>query len=250
MNKATQGILATIVGLGSACGSGDSCIAEGTMILSPSGLVSIESLRVGDRVYALDVSSHALVETSITEIRSAKRECVAVGLGGEDRLRCTPDHPLYDPEAEVYAPASEWIEGRRGRLLRVTDDGVSEEIVVQDKVVHSGVFEVFDLSVASEHHNYVAGGVLVHNKSAPIESGLPTLTGPSVGTGDDTESTGGQSSTSGGTQGDASGSSSGSSTGDGSSGTAASSSGTAGSSSGSEGSGTGTGTAGSTSTAG
>lgn len=236
MNKVSQGILVAVVGLGSACVE-DSCIAEGTMILVPSGLVLIESLRVGDRVYAFDVSTHGLVETAITAIRSAKRECVAAGLGGGDSLRCTPNHPLYDPEEGVYAPASEWIEGRRGRLLRVTSEGSPEEIGVEDKVVYAGVFEVFDLSVESEHHNYVAGGVLVHNKTSPDDTGNPysTLSGQS-GTGEDTDTTGGQSSTLGDAGTEPSGSSSG--------GTSSSSSGTVGTSSGSGGSGTRSGSSG------
>lgn len=247
MNKVTQGILVATVGLGSACELGsDNCIAQGTMILVPSGLVPIESLRVGDHVYALDVSTNVLVETSVTEIRSAKRECIAAGLGGGDSLRCTPNHPLYDPEEGVYAPASDWIEGRRGRLLRVTLDGSPQELSIQDKVVHSGVFEVFDLSVESEHHNYVAAGVLVHNKSPPFESMGPPLSGTTGGTGGGTDSTGGQSSTTG----DAGMDTSGPSSGVGSSGTEASSSGTIGSSSGSGGSNKDTGSSGTSASSG
>jgi len=233
MNKLNQGILVAVVGLSSACiREEDSCIAEGTMIRVPSGLVPIESLRVGDLVFALDLSTNVLVKTSITEIRSAKRECVAAGLGGGDRLRCTPTHPLYDPEQGVYAPASEWIEGRRSRLLRVPPDGSPHEINVQGEIVHAGVFEVFDLSVESEHHNYVAAGVLVHNKTFDdtLDPGL-TMSGTSSGT----DSTGDQSSTGGDTTGEPTGSSSG---------TAGSSSGTTGSTSGSGGSDSGTGSSG------
>ncbi len=237
MNRLNQGILVAVVGMSSACIWEDSCIAEGTMIRVPSGLVPIESLRVGDLVYALDLSTHRLVKTSITEIRSAKRECIAAGLGGGDSLRCTPTHPLYDPEEGVYAPASEWIEGRRRRLLRVPPDGSPHEISVHDKIVHCGVFEVFDLSVESEHHNYVAAGVLVHNKT--IDDTLNpelTLSGTSSGTEGDTDTTGDQSSTGGDTTGEPTGSSSG---------TAGSSSGTTSSTSGSGGSGSGTGASGS-----
>lgn len=183
MKKLNRAALVAFIGLGAAC-PGDSCIAEGTLVLVPSGLVRIETLRVGDLVYALDVATGELVETAITGIRSSKRECVGVALGEAEPLRCTPDHPLYDPDGEAYAPASEWIEGRRTRLLRVNRDGTPQAESVAHKTVHAGVFEVFDLCVASEHHNYVAGGVLVHNKSLVEETESASF--GSTGDNDDT----------------------------------------------------------------
>ncbi|MEM6992734.1 MAG: Hint domain-containing protein [Myxococcota bacterium] len=224
MKKTTQAALVALLGP-LACGS-DSCIAEGTWILAPSGLLRIESLRAGDLVYAVDVSTGMLVETSITAIRSSKRECIALGLSGGRRLRCTPDHPLFDPEARVYAPASEWVEGRRARLLSVMPDDTPKALDLSETIVDAGVFEVFDLSVASEHHNYVADAVLVHNKRYTGSDAGATFTTQAIGTigePDDSDDDG-----TGETSGDAADSDSGMATG-GTSETASSDSGSAGS---------------------
>lgn len=164
--------LVAAICLGTACataGEGDSgddsfCVAHGGLVLVPSGHRAIETLRVGDIVYAWDTATNMLVETPVTAIRSARRECVAVEADGQAALICTPDHPLYDPQSGDYAPASEWVEGRRTQLLRVDSEGARLTEVGAMRI-HAGVFEVYDITVQSVHHNFVAGGILVHNKS-------------------------------------------------------------------------------------
>ncbi|MEM6992208.1 MAG: Hint domain-containing protein [Myxococcota bacterium] len=160
--------LVLALSLGSACAAnGDeefSCVASGSLVRCPSGARPIEALRVGDSIYALDTANRTLVETRITVVRSAHRECVALHVDGDHALVCTPDHPLYDPETDEYAPASEWVEGRRSRLLRLDAEGARVAAIVTTRT-HAGVFEVFDLTVESQHHNFIAADVLVHNKS-------------------------------------------------------------------------------------
>lgn len=141
----------------------DTCIAAGTSVAAPGGIRRIEDLRVGDEIYAYDRETSAFVATEIVAIVSAKRECAALDFGTR-QLRCTSTHPLFDPAAQEYAPAAEWIEGRRSQLLDLRD---GEARTVTVTAVHSyvGTLPVYDLTVKSPLHNFVAGGLLVHNKS-------------------------------------------------------------------------------------
>ncbi len=139
-----------------------SCVAEGIEVLTPNGAVAIERLALGDAIFAYDPDSNALVVTEVTGVRAATRPCVRLKAGSH-AVVCTHDHPLYCPDEGVYAEAAEWVEGRRTRVLLIADDGRAEIATV--RVVEEGTRRVFDIAVGHDLHNFVAGGVLVHNKS-------------------------------------------------------------------------------------
>lgn len=52
--------------------------------------------------------------------------------------------------------------------MLVSDEGAPRTALVQQREVAAGVAEVFDLTVQHELHNFVAAGLLVHNKSPAI----------------------------------------------------------------------------------
>jgi len=167
----------------------DSCIAEGSLVATPDGLRAIESLMVGGRVLSLDPETGESVVTRITRIVSARRECVALRFG-PTTLRCTPTHPIFDPTDGVFAPASEWVEGRRTALL--AED--RRRVLVDTVLLDGGLLRVFDITVAHPLHNFIVEGVLVHNKSYDDPTtGLPpglTATDTDGSTGEGTSSTG------------------------------------------------------------
>ena len=154
--------------LGCAGGDADddrnpTCVAAGTRVGAPPGAVRIESIRPGTVVFAVDPGTGERVATEVTAVRKARRECIRLVAGGT-ALICTPDHPLYDPDAAVYAPASDWVEGKRGRLCLVDTTGTRIRAV--DSVqAYAGVYDVYDITVAHELHNFIADGILAHNKS-------------------------------------------------------------------------------------
>jgi hypothetical protein len=96
-------------------------------------------------------------------------------------LRCTTDHPLYDPVAKAWAPAGDWALGQRSALLLVADEHAARVVHVERRLVADGVEEVIDLTVEHELHNFIAGDVLVHNKSIRLTC---ELDGGVVGSGD------------------------------------------------------------------
>jgi hypothetical protein len=180
------------IALASACYTTDSCVAEGTQVSTPLGLRAIESLRVGDEVWAVDPRTGERVATTIVAIKSAVRECLALRLEGAESLVCTPDHPIYVAEAGTFMPAVSFLEGKARQVLRVDERGARAQ-TVRAVLTGVGLRRVFDITVESEHHDFIADGVLVHNKSDPdLCDPLPVTTSPEciASTSDDTSTPG------------------------------------------------------------
>jgi len=158
-------LMVSLSGMG-ALVSCSSCVAAGSWVQTPGGLRRIETLNVGDAVFCVDVVRGERIETTVTAVRSAMRECVSLQLG-DTVLVCTSDHPLYDPDAALWAPAGDWALGQRKRLLRF--DGVrlvSGEVL--EAAAFAGVNTVYDLTVAHSAHTFIAEGVVVHNKEPVV----------------------------------------------------------------------------------
>jgi hypothetical protein len=140
-------------------------VGASTLVRTPSGPRRLGDLVLGDEVLAFSVESGELVAAHIVGMRFAQRECMKiVHSGGE--LVCTPDHPIYCPESGEYEPASRWVDGVRRSVLLVAEGpaaAAEAEIVETESFV--GMHEVIDITVDAPMHNFVAGGVLVHNKT-------------------------------------------------------------------------------------
>jgi hypothetical protein len=150
------------------------------MVDTPDGPRPIEGLRVGDIVRAIDTATRMFVDAPVVRVTSSRRECVAL-LVGDVWLRCTPDHPLFDPDSNGFRPAGLWIEGRARRVLRVVD-GVTMEVDVEHAKIDGGMEDVFDLTVGGAHPTFVAAGVVVHNKTVPDPwEYMESMEGPTVG---------------------------------------------------------------------
>ncbi len=156
--------LAVVLGTaGAAC-----CVAKGTRVRTKRGERLVEALEVGDEVTCVDPVTQARVSSTLTATRTAHRECVTLQTS-RGALRCTTDHPLYDPDSTTWADAGDWVLGKRTALLWVPEDDAAP---LERVVVHPGASvtleQVFDLTVEHELHDFVANGLLVHNKSPPL----------------------------------------------------------------------------------
>ncbi|XXX72677.1 Hint domain-containing protein [Sorangium sp. So ce134] len=130
----------------------------------------IERIRIGDWVLAYDVEAGVVVSAPVLRTFAHERQD-----GGDSiiringALRATSNHPFY----------------ANGRWVSAGELGVSDELLVLEPSTEGGVpmaqaGVVSSLYVESEreatynltvgtHHNYFAGGVLVHNKPPCLE---------------------------------------------------------------------------------
>ncbi len=148
-----------------------SCVAAGSNVLAESGLVLIEDLRIGDLIYSVNEESGARELSAIVAIKKSTREVGSVALMGHT-LCMTSDHPVYDPETKTYAPAGDWFIGKRTQLALIADGGLLSNHAVEERQLFVKMSDVYDLSVASSFHNFVAEGILVHNKLPDVSYDL------------------------------------------------------------------------------
>ena len=135
----------------------------GTIVLAGVGKVAIETLEVGDYVWAWDeetgdVRLKLVVETYVNETD----ELTHVWVNGEE-ITTTPGHPFYSP-IKGWTDAAKL---RAGDILVL----VNGEYVVVEKVQHElleSPVKVYNFQVENYHTYYVSdNGVLVHNTCKP-----------------------------------------------------------------------------------
>jgi len=131
------------------------CVARGTRIDTPDGPRAVESLEVGERVWAWDPDGQRRIAAPIEAIaHSTTEKTMQLGQRG---LRATPDHPIWTGAG--FEPLERV---RSGTALLASDGHVRAAQRAPEPI--TGSVEVYDLSVAWPH-TYFADGVLVHNKS-------------------------------------------------------------------------------------
>ena len=155
----------------SSCFEQNSCVARGTLVLTPRGPRPIEELAVGDSIYSVVEETGELVETRVTAIQTAEREVGTIQVSSTE-LRLTTDHPIYCPVEKLYAPAGDWLLGKRSALLMIEPRFGLQEVTAT--CTFSGIDTVYDITVEHRLHNFVANSIVVHNKSYYV----PTDAGP------------------------------------------------------------------------
>lgn len=166
-----------------------SCVAAGTPVATPDGWRPIEALRPGDPIYAVDVATGALVPALVAHTRSATRECVAIVDDRGAELLVTADHPVYAVDHAAFVDAGHFVLGR-ARTLLVIDDLAPERRATPRPAgpgrTFAGVHEVLDLGVTGDHPTFIAGGVVVHNKTVDCKATPSFCSGTATDTAADT----------------------------------------------------------------
>lgn len=147
------------------------CFVAGTPIDTPKGPVPIEQLELGDDVYAFDEGRQRLAVAKVVhKYRRDERAVRELTLKDGRTLHVSSTHPFYDAETGEYVEVGELKPGT-SLLERDPKHGLSTLAVrsVDDGPRRTTIYNI----EVSTHHNYFAGGVLVHNKSRAACLGGP-----------------------------------------------------------------------------
>lgn len=142
-------------------GGGGGCILKNTPVLTPSGYVPVQKLKVGDTVSSYDLSGGQLVNSTVISLSSTKVTNILDINNGA--LRLTPyDQPIYMKNSTYTG----WLRNP-GEL--VAGDYLINPVsgnwtFVTQILQSSGSFTVYDV-VTSGPNNYVANGFLLDIKS-------------------------------------------------------------------------------------
>ena len=141
-----------------SCKNGQ-CFVAGTLISTPLGLIPIEKIKAGDKVYSFDEDTKLVSENTVEEVFVRETtELVNINVGSET-IRSTLDHPFYVPQ-KGFKNA---VELRAGDvLLSINGDYVIIE-KIQHEILESPI-TVYNFRVANDHTYYVGSKSLgVHN---------------------------------------------------------------------------------------
>jgi hypothetical protein len=169
---------------------GFGCFEKGSRVATPDGSVPIESLEIGDTVFAFDERSATVVPRRVTatfihKVRASGRLSLADGRV----LRVTAEHPIYDADRRDYVRA-EQFDGNDSLVTLAETQGPQETFGSRTRATAAPALNltqtndagfvtlpelttVYNISVEGLE-NYFVEGVLVHNKSggaAPFGGG-------------------------------------------------------------------------------
>ena len=144
------------------------CVGEGTLIATPYGATLIECLQIGDIVISPDPLTNTTHFGRVTAIRTAFSQCLTFSLEGGGELVVTQEHPLWDPVAQKFKPAGKFTrsstvtvsDGQLGAMRQLSIVAISSQHVMK---------RVYDLTISSPAHTFIANGVVVHNKQPPFK---------------------------------------------------------------------------------
>ncbi|MFD9939829.1 polymorphic toxin-type HINT domain-containing protein [Nonomuraea sp. NPDC059023] len=149
---------------GSSSGGSCSSFTPDTPVLMGDGSRRrIDQVRIGDKVTATDPETGRTRPRTVvaTIISDGRKDLVEVGVG-DGTIVATANHPFWDEGAK------EWVRADRlrpGTVLRDEDGGT---VTVGSVRAFTRPQKVRNLTVATDHTYYVAGGdedVLVHNRN-------------------------------------------------------------------------------------
>lgn len=145
------------------------CFTGETMVSTPSGPRPIGDLQVGDAVVSIDVESKKPVVNRIAAVRQIPNQSYSRLENQNPPINVTDGHPFYSESKDLpadYRPISEIPED--ANLFKVNPNagptGILTPIARGCYVKQPGQATVFDLSMEGEPRNFIAEGILVHNK--------------------------------------------------------------------------------------
>ncbi len=144
--------------LGRACG----CVVAGTLVATPTGLVAIERLEVGDIVLAYDPETDEVVPQPVLDVITTEPKptynVVLRSANGETaQFEATDDHPWLNAAKEWRntdeLAAGDWLVAGNGERFEVIEVRLTGNIE-----------EAYTLTV-DKLHTYIIGeaGIIVHN---------------------------------------------------------------------------------------
>jgi RHS repeat-associated protein len=142
------------------------CVVAGTLVSTPTGLVAIEKMKVGDRVLAYDVATGKMAPKPVlnvikTEAKPTYNIVLRAKNGEIARFEATDDHPWLVAAKEWRTTSQlatgDWLIAADGERFEVVEIGLTGEVEIAYTLTVDGF------------QTYIIGevGIVVHNANCP-----------------------------------------------------------------------------------
>lgn len=149
-------VFAASSGCSSCC-----CFVKGTKILmTDSTTKEIQDIKPGDSVFSYDLDKKTLRKDTVTDTK-AHLETKDGYLLINNTLKVTCNHIMY--------VNNEWKKAHHIKKNDILLSSKGEQIVVHSLKTVSGTYDVYNLHLKNENHNFFADGLLAHNMAATIK---------------------------------------------------------------------------------
>ncbi len=155
-----------------SCETGPTCVSGDATILTKDGYVPVKSLKVGDYVMSYAFGQNILLQARIVGIKQGFGKCIQFRSDSGHTLKVTADHLVYSPETKTYKKASSWQFDGLSKVYIIEQNKLKIAIATISKI-DSKEIRVFDITVDSPFSNFIANGILVHNKTPPLNATPP-----------------------------------------------------------------------------
>jgi hypothetical protein len=129
------------------------------MVLTPTGTIPIEKIKVGDEIIGWNTQSRSRVTTRVVKTFVHYNSPTLSLLTKNGWVGTTANHPFWNGNA--------WVEA--GKLVPgssyIYDDNGNKQLVIA--AMKGADRTVYNLEVADATHDYFANSYLVHNKIMP-----------------------------------------------------------------------------------
>jgi hypothetical protein len=129
--------------------------------------MSAEKLNIGDEIYSYDFSQGRLIPAKIVNIRKGNERCVRFYVNSGSSLEVSIEHPIYSPETGTYEKALRWQSTELSEFYTFSQEKPTTAILTSMEISREKI-AVYDITVDSPFGNFIANGILVHNKTPPI----------------------------------------------------------------------------------
>jgi predicted lipid-binding transport protein (Tim44 family) len=150
-------LLLVIAPISSWARGGGGCLAEGTLVKTPTGWVAIERLKAGDSVWS--VIRGNLQRAQVQTLTAVQPEALMEIATGEEKIEVTPEHPVMVAPGE-YRLAG-WL--REGDTIFVAREGNIDPTLIQSVKRNRTRRPAYNLLV-SPGGTFITEGFVVHNK--------------------------------------------------------------------------------------
>jgi RHS repeat-associated protein len=137
------------------------CFVAGTLVLTANGLQAIETVKVGDTVWAYNNSDNIVQKQVVLKTILRTTYSLITFTINNKSITTTAEHPFYIN--------NQWIEARDVKIGDSVQLFNGQKIAVAYKSIKDTTSAVYNFSVSNYHNYYVSDiGVLVHNATQCI----------------------------------------------------------------------------------